>query len=149
MAACARGDAGGAEAFVAEFQSRRAEMPGAIDNGDIVWVATAAVGIGKPDSAAAVLVRRPWSVCGRLGHSHARALVAQATGRLDEAARLFREAADGWQAWGSVPFRAYALLGLGTCAGDSAALDEGEAIFAELGATPIGTPTVAPRQQQV
>ena len=79
----------------------------------------------------------PWSTCGRAAHAHGLALAAEAAGRLDEAALHFAEAADGWEAWGSVPFRAYALLGLGTCAGDSAVLAEGEAIFAKLAAVPV------------
>ena len=91
----------------------------------------------------------PWSTCGRAAHAHGLALAAEAAGRLDEAALHFAEAADGWEAWGSVPFRAYALLGLGTCAGDSAVLAEGEAIFAKLAAVPVTATSDQARQQQV
>ncbi len=91
----------------------------------------------------------PWSTCGRAARTHGLALAAEAAGRLDEAALHFAEAVDGWQAWGSVPFRAYALLGLGACAGDSAVIAEGEAIFAELAAVPVRAITGQARQQQV
>ena len=49
---------------------------------------------------------------------------------------LYREAAERWEAYGSVVERGYALLGLGRC-GDAKALGEGQAIFAGLGASPV------------
>ena len=73
---------------------------------------------------------------GRHSHTHGRALLAEEAGRRDEAAQLYAEAAEGWQEWGSKPLRAYALVGVGNCAGDTAALAEGQEIFAALGATP-------------
>jgi hypothetical protein len=91
----------------------------------------------------------PWSACGRAARAHGLALAAEAAGRLDEAAQHFAEAVDGWQTWGSVPLRAYALLGLGTCTSDSVVLAEGEAIFAELAAVPVNAATSQARQQQV
>ena len=45
----------------------------------------------------------------------AKAIVAESRGRKDEAASLYAEAAAGWQEWGSVIGRGYALLGLGRC----------------------------------
>jgi class 3 adenylate cyclase/tetratricopeptide (TPR) repeat protein len=65
-----------------------------------------------------------------------RAILAEAHGRTEEAAILYAEAAGAWGEWGSVPERAYALLGLGRC-GDEDARREAEAIFASLGAVPF------------
>jgi len=64
-----------------------------------------------------------------------RAILADARGQTEEAAALYREAA-AWGEWGSVPERAYALLGLGRC-GDQDAAREAAAIFARLGAAPV------------
>jgi class 3 adenylate cyclase/tetratricopeptide (TPR) repeat protein len=68
-----------------------------------------------------------------------RAVLAEARGETESAASFYREAARGWETWGSVIRRAYALLGLGRC-GDDAALSEGMAIFEDLRAEPF-TPT--------
>ena len=65
-----------------------------------------------------------------------RAILADAHGQTEEAAALYRAAAAGWDEWGSVPERAYALLGLGRC-GDEAAAREATAIFERLGARPV------------
>jgi class 3 adenylate cyclase len=65
------------------------------------------------------------------------------------AAALFGEAVAGWAAWGSVPLRGYALLGLGNCAADERALAEGQAILASLSAAPVAPPVAQARQQQV
>ena len=66
-----------------------------------------------------------------------RALLCEARGELDEAARLYREGAEGWAEWGSVVEHAYALLGLWRCAGDEGARREAEAVFGRLGAVPF------------
>ena len=73
------------------------------------------------------------SVSGRLS---ARAALAEARGKREEAADHFRAAAAGWADYGNVVERAYALLGLGR-AGDARALVEGEAIFSSLAAAPL------------
>jgi ATP/maltotriose-dependent transcriptional regulator MalT len=65
-----------------------------------------------------------------------RAILADAHGKTDEAAALYRAAAAAWDEWGSVPERAYALLGLGRC-GDGDAAREAAAIFERLGASPV------------
>jgi class 3 adenylate cyclase/tetratricopeptide (TPR) repeat protein len=65
-----------------------------------------------------------------------RAILAEASGRTKEAAVLYAEAAVAWDEWGSVPERAYALLGLGRC-GDEDAAREAAAIFERLGAVPF------------
>ena len=63
-------------------------------------------------------------------------MLAEHAGQADEAARLYRDAAERWDAYGSVVERGYALLGLGR-SGDVKALVEGQAIFSALGASPI------------
>ncbi|MDQ3670353.1 MAG: hypothetical protein M3377_08765, partial [Actinomycetota bacterium] len=73
-----------------------------------------------------------WDGCAR---PTALAILAEGRGRLDDAAMLYREAAERWERYGSVVERGYALLGLGR--GDAKALREGEAIFAGLGASPV------------
>jgi class 3 adenylate cyclase len=65
-----------------------------------------------------------------------RAILAEARERTEEAAALYAEAAAGWDEWGSVPERAYALLGLGR-GGDQDAAREAVAIFERLGARPV------------
>jgi tetratricopeptide (TPR) repeat protein len=66
----------------------------------------------------------------------ARAVLAAMAGDTDEAAALFRAAAEGWEQWGSVVERAYALLDLGRC-GDEEAAREAQAIFERLRARPF------------
>jgi class 3 adenylate cyclase/tetratricopeptide (TPR) repeat protein len=67
----------------------------------------------------------------------ARAMRAETEGRRSEAAELYRDAIVGWKEWGSVLQQAYALLGLGRCAGDGAAGREGMAVFERLRARPF------------
>jgi len=70
------------------------------------------------------------------------AILAEARGDMDEAARLYSEAAERWGQFGVVPEQAFALLGLGRCLlalGDPAAgeaLSQARGIFATLGAVP-------------
>ena len=66
----------------------------------------------------------------------ARAILAEAHGDVEDAAALYRAAAEDWRKWGSVVERGYALLGLGRC-GDVDAGREGKAIFERLGAVPL------------
>ena len=93
----------------------------------------------------------PWSACGRTARAHAHALMAEAAGRRDEAADALRRGC-----------RRLEDVGLGSAAGVrarsvsaaapamQAALAEGEAIFASLGATPVSRPrSRSARQQQV
>lgn len=144
-----RGDANAAGVLLAEHNARRGENRPRTDDDEVVWLVTVAVGIGNGSRAEAILSYEPWSALGRHSHTHGRALLAEEAGRREEAAQLFAKAADGWQEWGSVPFRAYALLGLGNCSGDAAALAEGNEIFASLGATPATAQSAPARQQQV
>jgi hypothetical protein len=66
----------------------------------------------------------------------AKAVLAAMRGDTEAAARLFRAAADGWEQWGSVVERGYALLDLGRC-GDLDAAREADAIFDRLRARPF------------
>jgi len=147
LAACAATDLEAGDLLLTEYEAR---SPAGPDDQDAAWILMAAVAVGG-----AVRVERflsgwtPWSACGRAARAHGLALAAEAAGRLDEAAQHFAEAVYGWQTWGSVPLRAYALLGLGTCTSDSVVLAEGEAIFAELDAVPVNAATSQARQQQV
>ncbi len=104
----------------------------------LVWPARIAIASGEPELAEAFLERSTdssaaWNVC---AHLTARAMLTESAGRSDEAAALFREAAERWGEYGSVVERGYALLGVGRC-GDAKALREGEAIFSSLGASPV------------
>jgi class 3 adenylate cyclase/tetratricopeptide (TPR) repeat protein len=96
-----------------------------------------AVSIGHAELADAFLEGAAhdsaWDRCARLS---ARAAVAEARRRPDEAAGRFREAAVLWEAYGSVVERGYALLGVGRC-GDADATQAAEDIFARLGASPL------------
>jgi hypothetical protein len=70
----------------------------------------------------------------------ARASVARVKGSLDEAERLYEDAARGWAEYGSVLERAHALLGLGRCRAALGRVDAREpattaaGLFARLGA---------------
>ena len=151
LLAIARRDVSGADALLAEYEQRTKEHGGGSQQEMLcVWITMVALRVGGVARADAhVGGYEPWSACGRHGLEHGRALVAEASGRPDDAAQLFAAAADGWEAWGSVPLRAYALLGLGNCTGDASALAEGMKIFASLGATPIERPVAPAGQQQV
>jgi class 3 adenylate cyclase/tetratricopeptide (TPR) repeat protein len=103
----------------------------------LVWPVRIAAAAGDVELAQAYLdvpeIDSAWNRSARVA---ARALFAEAAGREDEAASLYREAAERWQAYGSVVEQAYALLGLGRC-GDAKGLRGGQAIFARLGASPV------------
>ncbi|HET6623503.1 MAG TPA: adenylate/guanylate cyclase domain-containing protein [Gaiellaceae bacterium] len=81
---------------------------------------------GIADSAA-------WNRCSGLAAS---SQLLEARGELDEARARYHDAAEGWEAFGSVVEQAYALIGAGRC-GNVAAGREGEAIFERLGASPV------------
>ena len=71
----------------------------------------------------------------------ARAVLAEARGELAAAGDLYAQAARGWKDYGAVLERAYALLGVARCregdGGADGALDEAQAAFAAIGATPL------------
>lgn len=103
----------------------------------LVWPVRAAVAAGELELAKAFLDgsehESAWDGCARPA---AHATIAEGQERLDEAAALYRKAAERWGEYGSTVQRAYALLGLGRC-DDAKALREGQAIFAGLGASPV------------
>ena len=79
----------------------------------------------------------------------ARAQLAERGGERDGAAALYAEAASGWQEFGNVPERAYALLGQGRCLralgkpGAGEPLREARELFASMGYQPALTETEA------
>jgi class 3 adenylate cyclase/tetratricopeptide (TPR) repeat protein len=149
--ALTRGDLSRADALLVEYTERITETRAQSQEETLcVWLVMIALGVGGAARADALLSGyEPWSACGRHSLVHGRALIAQAAGRSDEATLLFADAAGGWKEWGAVPFRAYALLGLGACADDEAARTEAMEIFARLGARPVTPHVVSARQQQV
>jgi len=136
LVASARGDDRTALEHVTELEERTRETSG-WRSYCLVWPARMATAAGELQLAERFLDgtedESAWNVCARLT---ARAMLAEARGKPDEAAGLYREAAERWDEYGSVVERAYALLGLGRCA-DAKALREGEAIFTSLGASPV------------
>jgi hypothetical protein len=86
-------------------------------------------------------------------HEHAlraaRAQLAEHAGDHTKAATLYAEAATGWQEFGNVPERAYALLGQGRClltlddAGAEVSLAEARDLFASMGYKPALAETEA------
>jgi class 3 adenylate cyclase/tetratricopeptide (TPR) repeat protein len=149
LVALEQGDRVAAEGLLVEHDDRSGVHSVRVED-DLVWLTIVAVGLGDISRAEALLRRyEPGSACATHALVHGRALVAEAAGQPEEAARLFADAAEGWKAWGSVPFRAYALVGLGSCSGDAAVLAEGLEIFAGLDATPVQTLVEGRRQQQV
>jgi tetratricopeptide (TPR) repeat protein len=103
----------------------------------LLWPSRVAVAAGRPELARSFLDEAEessaWDACTRLS---GRALLTEARGALDDAAALYREAAERWDAYGSLVEKAYALLGLGRC-GDAEATRDANAIFARLGARPV------------
>jgi class 3 adenylate cyclase/tetratricopeptide (TPR) repeat protein/type II secretory pathway predicted ATPase ExeA len=79
----------------------------------------------------------------RLGARTARALLAEADGDLEGAARLYDQAADGWARYGHLGERGQGLLGAGRCLrrlghpGAAARLQAAREVFERLGAGPL------------
>ena len=104
----------------------------------LAWPVRIAAAIGELDLAAAFLDGSEHdSAWDRAARPGAQAVLAEARGATDQAALLYAEAAERWEAYGSVVERAYTLMGLARVAGDAKAQREGEAIFSELGAAPV------------
>ena len=123
-----------AASLVAEYERER---PGRLDSLPIAVLVSVAA--GRADLAESLVEGAAEAVplpASRHALTSAKAIVAESRGRKDEAASLYAEAAAGWQEWGSVVGRGYALLGLGRC-GDEDALREGDEIFERLGAVPF------------
>ena len=150
IAALEEGDLERAGAMLGEFEIAGAGSKLGVESDIRVWLGMVALAVDGVAGIERLLVDdAPWTIVGHLALAHAQALVAGASGRTDEAARLFAETAEGWRNWGSVPLRAYALLGLAANSADAAAGEEAEAIFASLGAAPIEAPAASVRQQHV
>jgi class 3 adenylate cyclase/tetratricopeptide (TPR) repeat protein len=136
LVAAALGDNTRAREQVAELEELTRTMPTFRDY-CLVWPCRIAVAAGDPVLAAAFLDApehaSAWNACARLT---GRAMVAEAEGREAEAATLYRDVAERWDAYGSVVERGYALLGLGRC-GDARALVEAQTVFSALGASPV------------
>jgi class 3 adenylate cyclase/tetratricopeptide (TPR) repeat protein len=145
----ARGERERAHAFLREV----AEL-GAFDLTDLGWLGRMALALDdpalaerfdRPDAAAGAERLVGLAVASGLDE-HAqvsvRAQLAEAGGDREAAARLYRRAAEGWESFGYVPERAYALLGRGRrllALGDSAAqqpLTEARELFASMGYRP-------------
>jgi class 3 adenylate cyclase/tetratricopeptide (TPR) repeat protein len=149
LVAVAQVDLHRADALLAEYEERARHTGDRVQEILFVWVAMVALEVGGVPRANVHLgAFEPTTACGRHGGLHARALVTEADGRLDEARELFAQAAVGWEVWGSVPLRADALLGLGRCAADESALAEGRAVYASLRAEPLLAGAELRRQQQ-
>jgi hypothetical protein len=110
-----RGNGDAVAKLTEEFQ--RVVPPATLEGGRLVpdvvrlCAAVGALGVAERliDGRSDVLTRH------RNGLLTARASLARAKGSLDEAVRLYEDAARGWAEYGSVLERAHALLGLGQC----------------------------------
>ena len=136
LVASARGDERRALELVSELEELT--RPGlAWRSQCLAWPVRIAVNCGRTDLANAFLEgtehESGWD---RGARPAARARLAEARGALEDAAALYRTAAERWQHYGSVVEQAYAFIGAGRC-GDTKAMQEGEAIFARLGASPV------------
>ena len=137
LVAAARGKLGDAVSLVEEVESvsgGRVEVFGGL--AVLVRVCMAA---GEPAIAErlveATSTRRA-NLFGLNSLTSSRAMLAEAHGEYEEAARLYREAEQAWRRWGSVLECGYALHGLGRC-GDRDAAREAAALFERMRATPL------------
>jgi class 3 adenylate cyclase/tetratricopeptide (TPR) repeat protein len=136
----ASGDRDKAVSLIGEFEALTRGKPNRRVE-DLVEAVHVAVGSGALELAGSLLegsVEAAQNLASRTSLAMARAVVTEVQGQSETAADLYLEAATGFQEWGSVVGRAYALLGLGRC-GDDAAASEGMAIFERLRATPLTT----------
>ena len=133
----ALGDRPSALGFVAELELLTRGIPTGFRALCLTWPVRIAVAAGDLDLADAFFDgSEHGSRLAKLARLTGSATVEEARGDAEEAARVYARAAEGWGEFGSVVERGYALLGLGRC-GDAAALREGRATFARLGATPV------------
>jgi tetratricopeptide (TPR) repeat protein len=136
LVAAAGGDEIGAVEHVRELEELTRDSV-AWRNYELLWPSRIAVAAGRVELAEAFLEgageTSVWDRCTRLA---ARALLAESRKEDDQAVRAYREAAERWDAFGSVIEQAYALIGAGR-SGDARAAREGEAIFTRLGASPV------------
>jgi len=139
----ARGATSTAHALLAEYDEatrgyeawRAHELPHA---------ARVAVAVGAEALVeAAVAEANQWLPRDRCCVATAQAVLAEAEGRVDEAAVFYRQAADAWQHFGGAVELAHALLGAGRCVRSAAGageavqlLETARRAFAALGAEP-------------
>jgi hypothetical protein len=138
LAFAAGGDLDQAVALAAEFE-RTARMSAGSSYPVLPTILRVCAATGELTLAQTLVERSAEAADSQLRrHSETtgRAIVAEAYGNNDDAAALYRAAADGWDEWGSVVERAYALHGLGGC-GDEDAARDAAAIFEHLGAKPV------------
>jgi hypothetical protein len=136
VVASARGEPDAALRYIAELEELTRGAT-AWRSFCLAWPARIARTSGAPELVEALLdgvVPAPGWNTGAI--QSASAALAEARGHEREAAALYRDAADSWDAWGSVVERAYALLGHARC-GDADAGREADEIFGRLGAVPV------------
>jgi hypothetical protein len=138
LVAVQRGDTNDVAAFVEEFvgfaDRARVDVVGALP---VVARVCLAAGQGELAARLVHVVDGAPGPVARCALQSARAMLRESEKDVDGAAALYRDAAEGWVQWGSVVERAYALLGLGRCAGDEDALREAAAVFERLQAKPL------------
>ena len=133
---------------------REAVELGALEATDLGWMGRNALALGEPALAERLAERLE---VGGPADDHAQvaaqAQLAEAGGGPETAARLYRQAAEGWKRFGDVPERAYALLGQGRCLlalGDPGAdqpLAEARELFVSMGYKPALAETEGLLQQ--
>ena len=142
--AVARDDLPGALELVRELESRTRTGASLYRPNYLPDVVAIALAAGAADVAAAFL-EAEYRSTGRMAHSviAAQAVVADESGKLDEALALYEDAAARWHEHGFVLGRAEALLGAGRCLvaldrpGEATtALQAARELFQQLGANP-------------
>lgn len=149
LAACAvieerRGDRDAAGRLATELAEACSKLAATWRAHCLADLARVAVSVGRPEVARElcdgleVVATRD-----RLSLLSARAILAEADGRVEEAAAMYADAAAGWRAFGHVPEEGFALLATGRCLSRLGseveakdALAGARAIVSRLGATP-------------
>ena len=139
----AAGQVDRAKALEAEL-ARLVADDGAVIYGDhLPWAIRVVLSLGDPETADRLAAAiEPLSRAARLALASSRAQVTEASGDVAAAAAGYADVADGWEAFGNVPERAYARLGQGRCLaalGDATAdapLRQARELFASMGYAP-------------
>lgn len=111
------GDGRAALALIAEMEERSRGLDLSRRAHDVALAARICLAHGAPELARAFIpdVDVPAPTRGKLGIETTRAIVAEAEGGLDAAARTYAAAARGWAAYGCPEEEAHALLGQARC----------------------------------
>ena len=145
----AEGDGAHAVEHVRAFEETTRDGPAEYRELQSPEVIRLCLAYGEAELAAQVLGDRPVHVA-RTQHAvlTGRALLAEANGDLENAARLFAEAAEAWASYGDPFERAHALDGVARCLetlgradGCADVRDEAAKLFAGLGVPPPATAT--------